>query len=1043
MSDTNQGPNLADALSAQIQLRILQSQLIPKRLYLSYQPKVQHSRAVDAALQAIEQSRSSQQIANCGISFLHHSTNLFVFVFKHKLQQKRSELPLPLNTVPCPGRGEGGVRVTVMAEANEQSNASSNEKQGKAAVITEDDKIDEWLYERAAFARARSAHELQADDVTFTKALSLPALRRHNLASVAGDLLICAAGNFVLSIDLVTGAQSHIAGVDGKGIGSIALHPNGRFFAIGEAGAVPNCYVMEYVQQGRLDGSTVKRVLRNGTSRVFTSLRFSPEGTRLATVGGAPDYLLTVWDWTNERIILRNKAFSQEVFDVSFSKRLEGRLVTCGVGHIRFWVMANTFTGLKLQGQIGKFGNEDIADVPCHAELPGGNILSGNELGRMHLWEGNLIKVPFVSTDGSNVHEGSIEVMQVLAEQNCILTAGADGMIQYWDLQQVSDAELEEDADEFRISPIASYTLGSGISVRNLVHSEGSLVAQNAQGSFDRLSLPEHNRHRILSFHADSINAIVPCSVNSTFLTCGNDGSVRGYNCDGFEHTCARWFGASANAMVSVPGQHGKDVAVGFSDGAVRFLRRCADGIKLLGTVKPSDVPVRMLAFSPNNQWLATVSEDETVFFFDCTKRGERITENMEPSFYEPVAYADLYTPSSKTLPLCCTWTHASTALLVGLSQDGIVAVQPPEKSTLSASTYKAEVTQAVYPFHRTFHVQVDDEEASESNTQQNFLAEDSSGVAASIEQSSTKKSNVDSAEAEDEEDKDPKSLALDEDRELDASQQQEEDHASTKQRIVHEKPFPVLCMQRDIDERDTLLVGAGGNASGCVLKCRLDSPDCVAHSFNQSFERDVTTLQTICSGAFIASGSTDGTVQIEPRKGELRGCPWHENVHGEMDGGRVQAIAMSYNAAYLITASADGNLFLSSLSKRLQKLAIEEETYEEYLTKYSNDPSSEATDIPNDSLSIEQAKQKAESDYLQRCVPRMDLDHVLVWLLFIPFSLCILRLLLRRKAEERKRTVREQVEEIQKEFWDLVKGEASCGFLELHALHTNVSIFF
>ena len=46
-----------------------------------------------------------------------------------------------------------------------------------------------------------------------------------------------------------------------------------------------------------------------------------------------------------------------------FSPATEGFLYTSGVGHIRFWKMASTFTGLKLQGEIGKFGNIEITDV--------------------------------------------------------------------------------------------------------------------------------------------------------------------------------------------------------------------------------------------------------------------------------------------------------------------------------------------------------------------------------------------------------------------------------------------------------------------------------------------------------------------------------------------------------------------------------------------------------------------------------------------------------------------------------------------------------
>lgn len=34
--------------------------------------------------------------------------------------------------------------------------------------------------------------------------------------------------------------------------------------------------------------------------------------------------------------------------------------------------MARTFTGLKLQGNIGKFGNEELSDVSGYADLPDG-----------------------------------------------------------------------------------------------------------------------------------------------------------------------------------------------------------------------------------------------------------------------------------------------------------------------------------------------------------------------------------------------------------------------------------------------------------------------------------------------------------------------------------------------------------------------------------------------------------------------------------------------------------------------------------------------
>ena len=68
---------------------------------------------------------------------------------------------------------------------------------------------------------------------------------------------------------------------------------------------------------------------------MFFKLCFSLDGDLLASLGSSPDYMLTIWDWRNEKILLRNKASSQEVFKVSFSQGLKGQLTTSGIGHIK------------------------------------------------------------------------------------------------------------------------------------------------------------------------------------------------------------------------------------------------------------------------------------------------------------------------------------------------------------------------------------------------------------------------------------------------------------------------------------------------------------------------------------------------------------------------------------------------------------------------------------------------------------------------------------------------------------------------------------
>jgi WD40 repeat protein len=119
---------------------------------------------------------------------------------------------------------------------------------------------------------------------------------------------------------------------------------------VGDKGNDPNVYIYSYPDL------KIVRVLRKGTERTFAALAFNAAGDKLASLGGAPDYLLTVWDWNQEAVVLHAKAFGQDIYTVAFSPDDPGKLVTSGTGHIRFWKMASTFTGLKLQGDIGKFG---------------------------------------------------------------------------------------------------------------------------------------------------------------------------------------------------------------------------------------------------------------------------------------------------------------------------------------------------------------------------------------------------------------------------------------------------------------------------------------------------------------------------------------------------------------------------------------------------------------------------------------------------------------------------------------------------------------
>ena len=283
---------------------------------------------------------------------------------------------------------------------------------------------DDFFYDLKSFERETPTSELPSTFAAPYHSFAFESAKRSNLHYLDdGATLLYAAGNYLHFIDLATMKQSYLPSVGGRGIGAIAVHPSKQYICVAEVGAEgapPAAYLYEY------PSLRLYRVLRHGTERAYTAVCFNVLGDKVASVGAFPDFMLTVWNWKQEQITLRSKAFAQEVFNVSFSPRTDGLLVTSGMVHIRFWKMAHTFTGLKLQGEMGKFGTVDLSDISGYIELPDGKVVSTTETGRLLVWEGGLIKTEVQRPGGVPIHAGTIDSIVIDEEAQQVLTGDAN-----------------------------------------------------------------------------------------------------------------------------------------------------------------------------------------------------------------------------------------------------------------------------------------------------------------------------------------------------------------------------------------------------------------------------------------------------------------------------------------------------------------------------------------------------------------------------------------------------------------------------------------
>ncbi len=84
------------------------------------------------------------------------------------------------------------------------------------------------------------------------------------------------------------------------------MHPSKKYFLVAEKSIKdPKIFVFKWPEY------SIYRTLRGGAQTQYSCASFSAKGDQLATVAGFPDYTLTVWEWENELILQRAKAFSQ------------------------------------------------------------------------------------------------------------------------------------------------------------------------------------------------------------------------------------------------------------------------------------------------------------------------------------------------------------------------------------------------------------------------------------------------------------------------------------------------------------------------------------------------------------------------------------------------------------------------------------------------------------------------------------------------------------------------------------------------------------
>ncbi|XP_035299446.1 cilia- and flagella-associated protein 44 [Cricetulus griseus] len=833
------------------------------------------------------------------------------------------------------------------------------------------------------------------DFLTLEHSFGYDCKRRANLHLVDYYTVLYIAGNQLVLLDLKTKEQIYLQSFSGQGIGAIGVHPDKTYFTVAEKGSFPNIIIYEY------PSLKPYRILRDGTEKAYAYVDFNNEGNLLASVGSHPDYTITIWNWIDEQPTLRTKAFSQDVFKVTFNPEDDEQLTTSGSGHIKFWEMAFTFTGLKLQGSLGRFGKTSTSDIEGYTEFPDGKVLSGSEWGNMLLWEASLIKVELCRSGMKPCHQGPIN--QIMLDEGEIITAGADGCVRIWDFETIDTADVIDETGLLEIEPINELQVDKNVNLFSMIKMDeignNFWLAQDASGAIWKVDLSFSNITQdpecLFSFHSGAIEALAVSPLTYLMATTSLDCSVRVYDFASKTPLVHTKFKQGGTSLIWVPrtvSVTAAQIIVGFQDGVVRILelfdpkgltlfagrkKNLEAELHLKYVFKPHTAEVTALAYERGGEILVTGSKDNTVFLFEVEKD------------YRPIGYFN--TPG----PVCqLTWSPAShpESTLMTVCENGYI-LESPIPVTKKVDDHDIVSYEIQDMLLRCFHF---------SSVKSKILRlleikrRERLKELKEREKEARRRKLAEQREAFGE--------LLEEEEEEESSEEEEEEEEPLPEIFIPPTPSPILCAFYSGPGK--FWVSLGKYDSGFLYHCQF--PPFVSNSdfqaqedepfdFRSLEDTEDNPIQTIAFSSkqtMMFCGMRNGAIRVyvlQQNDLSLTSLKdyWHFNVH-DNDYGCVKNICLSFDDQYFVTSGADGNIFVFNI---FSEFIVEREIKAQVPPPRIGIESEAAPEDIEDpkAYSIENARRKREYDRLMK------------------------------EVEEIKAEKREQIKTLRNEFWKLL----------------------
>ena len=240
---------------------------------------------------------------------------------------------------------------------------------------------------------------------------------------------------------------------------SLALHPKLNIVATGQMAAKGKAKTIDiYVWDA--DTKNILSHIKDFHLRAVCQLAFSPDGSKLLSVGQDDDNSLALHDWQGKILLASSKVDKAKVTGVAWKN--DTQFVTIGPKHIKFW----TLTGRNLMAKRGIFGQQQKQEPLVSVTYAYANnqyCVTGSKSVNIYLWNGDSANKPF------KAHNGEVGVL--LASKQTLFSGGDDGIVILWNFG--GGGSLTKTAQIVEMASISKYRPG----IRTIdVKSDGNML---------------------------------------------------------------------------------------------------------------------------------------------------------------------------------------------------------------------------------------------------------------------------------------------------------------------------------------------------------------------------------------------------------------------------------------------------------------------------------------------------------------------------------------------------------------------------------------